>query len=242
MKTWLGLLVASTTLAAVGCGNTVDIATGGAGGESSIVATGPGVTTATASTTTGAGGACGGFADSKGTEPVTVRFKNEGNVPIYLPYNCTNIDYSITLPGGPANTSYAFDGSCLQTCFVLKTEPILNCGACAPASFRLDPGASHDVLWNGTGLTSRMMAAQCWNDPKQAQGSCGQIIDAPSGAYHVDVVGYAKCDGNCQCDVNGVCSGNPTGAVAYPNPTQLDFPGDSVVEVVFGVCAFPCPL
>ena len=243
MKTALGFFAAGITLATLaGCGNTVEVNTGGAGGAGSS-GTGKGSTTiATGSTTTGTGGACSGFADAQGSAPVTVRFRNNSNLPIYLPANCNAVAYSITATNSPNGPSYVYDESCLQTCSDLQTQPQLQCGACAPSSYLLEPGATRDVAWNATGLSNRTMPSSCWKQPSPNQTSCGQIVDAPPGSFLVTAMGYASCDGNCQCDAQGVCNGAATGAQAYPDAAKLNFPGDSLVEVVFGVCAFPCPL
>ena len=110
MKTALGLFTAGITLATLaGCGNTVEVGTGGAGGAGSS-GTGKGSTTTVAgSTTTGTGGACSGFTDAQGSAPITVRFRNNSNQPIYLPANCNSVEYSITAANTPNGTSYVYD-------------------------------------------------------------------------------------------------------------------------------------
>jgi hypothetical protein len=235
--TWIfgaGLVLVVT---AGGCGNTVTVQTGGAGGTAS---TGDVQPSATSSTGTGTGGACAGFADQKGQHAVTVRFVNQGGIPIFLPSNCSDVAYTLEPTNGGGATTYHFEQSCLQTCADLETQPPFACGACAPRSYRLDPGTTKEVVWDGTGLLQRMMPATCFAQPS-GDLACGQIVDAQSDTYRVGLTGFSECGPGCQCDAQGVCNGDATGAQALPNPTQFSFPQDSVVEVVFGPCAFPCP-
>lgn len=243
MKSVIGIFAVGVVLASLsGCGNTVEVLTGGAGGTGS---SGTGVTSTgtgkTSSSSTGTGGACGGFADSPGAGDVTVRFVNQGGVPIYLPQSCNELSFTIDPVAGPDGTTYHYDPSCLQTCQDLQTQPQYACGACAPSSFRLDPGTTHDIVWHGGGLAQRMMPGQCWNQPSPNQNQCGQKVDAKAGTYRIDAYGYSSCGPGCQCDANGNCNGDAMGNQAYPDPVKFNFPSDNLVEVVFGVCAFPCP-
>ncbi len=223
-----------------GCGNTVSVETGGAGGGTSVSSSDVSPVTSSSVTSSGSGGACAGYADQPGSAQVTVRFRNEGGVPIYLPSSCSDVAFSIDPVGGGNAATFAYDKSCLQTCQDLQTQPQYACGACAPRSYRLDPGSFRDVVWDGTGLTSVTMPPQCW---AQNNGNtvCSRVVAAPAGTYDVSVMGYATCGPDCQCDAQGVCNGEAMGGQAYPNPAKLSYPSDNLVEVVFGVCAFPCP-
>jgi hypothetical protein len=178
-----------------------------------------------------------------GNGTVTVRIRNNSGQPIYLPANCSTLAYTMTpLGGDDPDESYVYDPSCLQTCEDLQTEPPYACGACAPATFLLPAGATRDVSWNGTGLAYGItMPAECYADPQMAM-ACSRIVNAPVGDYRIDVVGYSKCDEgfDCTCDSNGVCYGMAGGFEAYPDPAVLSYPSESLVEVVFGVCAFGC--
>jgi len=235
---------------ATACGSNVlvngDDDTGGSGGTG-------GTTTTTSITTTGsgahggggnggAGGAdsCATWNDEQGSYSVTLRFRNDSGWPIYLPAHCGVVLYDLQADAG-GDVSYGFDPFCLQTCEDLQTQPIMDCGDCAPTSILLPPNAVRDVVWDGTGLRSAPMPIDCWFDPYQ-QSSCPQILAAEPGSYRINANGYGSCgSGACACDASGVCNGDATGTEAYADPTQFTFPGTALVEVVFGVCAFPCP-
>jgi hypothetical protein len=205
-------------------------ATGGAGGGS----------TTTSSTSTTSGDLCAPFADEHGTSSVTVRFRNDTGMPLYLPAGCSSVQYTIKpLGGDDPSVSYAYENACLQTCQDLWTSPPYACGACAPTTYLVEPGATRDVIWNGTGLTySNAMPSECYAYPNS--WGCSRVVAAPPGAYVVDALGYSACEGDCTCDANGVCYGYVNGAQAYPDPVTLSYPGDSLAEVVFGPCAFGC--
>lgn len=228
-------------------GGATSTSQGGSGGgttttTATTTTTSTTTTTATSTTTTTATSqVCAPFADEQGTGTVTVRFRNNTGMPLYLPAGCSNVRYTIKTPGGgdPAVT-YAYEPSCLQTCEELWTAPRYACGACAPMSYLLEPGGTRDVIWDGTGLTYETMPTECYAYPDDA-GGCSRIVTAPAGSYVVDALGYSGCEGDCTCDVDGVCLGSASGAQAIPDPTTLSFPEDSLVEVLFGSCAFGCP-
>jgi hypothetical protein len=219
-------------LSLAACGNEI-IHEDGSGGSTSST----GDTSAQGST--GSGGLCAPYADASSAASVTIRFKNDSGLPIYLPVSCSTLLYDLAPFGGDPGVNYTFDASCLQTCEDLETQPKYECGACAPTSYLLAPGATRDVVWNGTGLQSGvMMPSKCYAD---AQPSCSQIVAAPSDDYDVFATGFSSCGPNCTCDADGKCDGDAQGAMATANPAKMTFPGDSIVEVDFGVCAFPCP-
>lgn len=227
---WIGLLLAA------GCNGSVETTPTGSGGNSSTTG---GTTGATSSSSTGSGGACAGFEDAQGTAPVTVRFRNDTGMPVYLPGMCEGIDYTIKPTTGDDGVTYNFDSSCLQTCAHLQTEPPFSCGACAERVYLIAPGATRDVVWDGTGLLHGIaMPAACWAEP---QGDiCSKIVAAPAATYAVQAFGYSSCGAGCTCDDQGVCFGVPEGQQAYADPVKFDFPTKNQVEVVFGVCAFGC--
>jgi len=213
---------------AVGCGSTIV--------EDPGTTTGSGGTTASS----GTGGLCEGFADEMGTAAVTVRFRNETGLPIYLPSLCSGVSYSITPTGGSDGTSYRYDGSCLQTCEDLQTDFPIACGPCAPTSYLVPAGSSLDVAWDGTGLRpGAQMPAACFAAPDSG-GTCSQVVAAPSGTYRAEAMGFEACGAECTCNAEGVCNGQPSGLQAYADPVMFDFPAAGLVEVVFGVCAFGC--
>ena len=234
-----------------GCGSDVLVYppehTGGTGGNH---------TTTTTTTTTGPGGIGGGgiggtggtggsdscspWDDEQGSYEVTVRFRNDAGLPIYLPASCGVVLYDLQSDVG-SDITYAFDPFCLQTCEDLQTQGIIDCAACPPSSVLLLPGAVLDLKWDGTGLHPAQMPLDCWADP-YGQTSCPQILAAEPGTYRIASTGYSSCgNGSCGCDAGGVCDGDAMGTEAMADPVQLTFPGTALVEVVFGVCAFPCP-
>jgi hypothetical protein len=75
-----------------------------------------------------------------------------------------------------------------------------------------------------------------------SQSACPQIVLAAAGDYRIEALGYDGCaGGSCACDADGVCTGYATGMEAYADSTFFTHVSDNLVEVVFGVCAFPCP-
>ncbi len=235
----MGVFGAGLAIAAAsGCGSSVANETDGTGGGGTTSSTTSGTTS---STTTGTGGGpCAAFADQEGAASVTVRFRNESPYLIYLPGNCSDVDYSIELIGGGDQVAYTYDGSCLQTCEDLQTDPPYACGACAPIAYLLEPGATRELTWAGTGLEWGLtMPDACWAYP-EGIGTCGQIVAAPAGTYRAGAMGFDTC-ADCQCDPGGECFGYPTGAQAYPDLVTFEFPADATVEILFGACAFGCP-
>ena len=234
--------VLSAVLLSAGCGNTVVVTgTGGSGTSGSTASTASGKTTAvgTGTTTTSSGNTCSIYDDRKGSGSMVVRFENQSGLPIYLPMSCGQILFDLKELGSMDAPPFVFDHSCLQTCHDLQTQTPIACGACAPSSFLLQPGQTHDVTWDGTGLKSGvMMPSSCYLMPEP---SCSEIVAAPSGTYEVLATGYASCGANCTCDASGICQGTAGGEQATSNSAQATFPSQNLVQVVFGPCAFPCP-
>jgi hypothetical protein len=222
----------------VACGNVVTPADGSGGSTSQT--SGTGKTSANAST--GSSGGCGAFADAPSPGSITIRFRNDSSVPIYIPVDCSTPEYTIKpFGGGDPNVSYVYDPGCLQTCEDLQTQTPIACGPCAPMSWLLAPGATRDVAWDETGMNYGVeMPAQCYLN-KMSQGSCSKVVAAPAGDYNLFATGYDSCGANCTCDANGNCNGYAMGAMATANITKMNLPNDTLVEIVFGVCAFPCP-
>ncbi len=187
----------------------------------------------------GQGGACGGFEDEAGSGTLTLRFVNDDFVPMYIPGNCENLDYQL-VPTGDDAARYPFDASCLLTCEELQTEPQIYCGACQPLVYRIDPGASFDVTWDGTGLLDRTMPQACFFESSGGT-SCSQIVSAPAGSYGVSVQASSECI-DCDCTGTGPCIGSVGGFAASPTPTVVSFPEAGLVEVHWPECSFGCPL
>jgi hypothetical protein len=214
---------------------------GGTGGQPTTTTT-TGIGGAGAGGLGGAGGAdsCASWNDEEGSYDVTVRFRNDSGLPIYLPASCGVLRYDLQSNAG-SDLSYAFDPFCLQTCEDLQTEGIIDCAACPPSSILLPPSGVLEVTWDGTGLRSAQMPLDCWATP-YGQQSCPQIVAAAAGTYRIAATGYSACGhGACTCDASGACDGEAMGTEAWADPAQLAFPGTALVEVVFGACAFPCP-
>lgn len=218
------------------CGSSVV----GGGGQTS---TGGGGNTTTTDTGLG-GGACDPWHDYPSVAMVTVSFKNNTGVPIYLPMNCTNVIYTITPPNPGDTTQYVYDPSCLQTCEDLQTQPQYECGACLEQTRRIEAGATHTLTWSGTGLGPYVdMDAACWQGGV-AYGKCTDQVQAVAGSYTFGATAYSACgEGGsaCTCTEEGACAGSPTGSQAMGTPAIISFPGANAVEVVFDVCAFGCP-
>jgi hypothetical protein len=234
----LALVAAIVPLALLtACGNSVV----GGGGQTS---TGGGGNATTTTTATGlGGGACDPWTDFPGLSTVTVSFKNNTGMPIYLPMSCTDVVYTIT-PASGSTTSYVYDPSCLQTCQDLQTQPQYDCGACLEQTRRIDAGATHTLTWNGTGLGPYVdMDAACWQGGV-AYGKCTDKVQAPAGSYTFGATAYSACGdsgGACTCTEEGACAGSPTGTQATGTPASINFPAANAVEVVFDTCAFGCP-
>lgn len=209
---------------------------GGFGGEGGSSSRSTGVTKATST----GGSACNAFEDAISERPVEVRFRNKSTRDIYLPANCSGIDYSLSHLGEPPDQArYPADRSCLQTCDALKTEPRYACGACIPSSYRIPPGGTLVANWDGLGLVQRQMPNSCYAYPDSAPVNCQELVYATPGTYRANVPGYGSCT-DCMCEPNGRCVGTASGDPAFPDVATLLVPAAAAVEVVFGVCAFGC--
>ena len=240
-----GLFLATVVVGfslAIGCGSSVSKdpnANGGAGGSGGSGGSGA----SGGSGGSGAGGACAAYADATSPGTTTVRFHNEAGVPIYLPSMCDTPSFTIEPDSGPDGNTYVYETSCLQTCQDLQTQDQYACGACAPSSYLIPPGGTLEVPWDRRGLRNQVqMPAACWHSTQGSQ-TCSQFVAAPAGTYQVQAIGYATCngfDGACQCDAGGHCNGDASGQEAYADWITFQS-SDGAVDVVFGVCAFPCP-
>ncbi len=206
---------------------------GGAGGGTGGTGTG------------GKGGECTAFLDEPAPAPVTFRFRNQSGLDIYLPVTCDVLGYSLASIAPQDDVDYyPYEPACVQTCEELQSSSPFDCGAgaCAASSLRIAHGESVDWAWSATGLqVVPDMPAACFFSPKTSGSSCERQIEARGGDYQLSINGYASCGPACTCDANGVCDGDATGNVAYASPATFSYPEDSVVEVLFDVCAFPCP-
>jgi hypothetical protein len=230
----LGLLLA------VGCNGSVNTDPSGTGGSDGATTSATTTTSTTTSSSTGSGGACGGFEDATSPATVTVRFRNNTGLPVYLPGRCQGIDYPITPTSGSDGVTYNHEASCLQTCSDLQKDPPFACKPCAPTSYLLDIGATREITWDGTGLKDEVsMPAACWaQSPNDT--ACRQIVAAPAASYAIQALGYSSCGAGCACDEKGLCNGAPEGLQAHADLVSFEFPAQNVVEVVFNTCAFGC--
>jgi hypothetical protein len=248
-KLFSSALALALAMTVAGCGSTVadddEAASGTGAGGSGSGASGSGASGGSGGTTSssgsGGGEQCAAFADQPGSGAVTVRFRNDSPMPIYLPASCSYLQYDIRPQSGDDGTTYAYDLSCVQTCEVLQTEPQYLCDACAPSLWVLPAGATHDVGWTGTGIQSATMPTECYFEGQAFGDSCTQVVTAPANTYRVEAIGYQSCEGDCVCEEDGQCWGNAAGLQALPDVTEFQHPGTSMVEVVFGPCAFGCP-
>jgi hypothetical protein len=239
------MLSALALVIGVGCGSTVnddDPAASGSGasgsGGAGSGASGSGASGGSTSSGSGGAGGCAAFADQEGVGTATVRFRNDSPLPVYLPANCTQINYTIRPTAGSDSISYVYGGGCVQTCEDRQTSTPIDCGACPEIAFVVPVGGTLDVQWNGTGLRTAEMPAECYEGP--ADSSCSQIVAAQPNEYRVEVTGFGACEGECTCDATGQCFGTASGPQAWADVTDFDFPTNQLVEVVFGPCAFGC--
>lgn len=197
--------------------------------------------TTTSTNTNAGGGTCDPYSDFDGPASVTVNFKNETGLDIYLPMGCSTIQYSITPPAGTdPSISYSYDSSCLQTCADLMHESQYECGACLPQVRKIAAGATYTTTWDGTGLTAyRDMPAACWMNGT-ATSKCASRAAAPTGTYTFGATAYDSCGTGCTCS-GEVCNGDPSGPGAQATPVTLTYPGSTTVDVIFPNCAFGCP-
>jgi hypothetical protein len=168
-------------------------------------------------------------------------------LPRYVPFaferylGCGDFSRGFVVGAGEDATSYPFETSCLQTCVDLQTQGPYACGACLPAAVRIGPGATRDVVWNGTGLRAGYtMPASCWADPQQTS-TCSRIVAGPPGMWAVQAAAFRDCTGNCTCKADGTCSGTASGQQASADPADFSYPSATEVNVVFSACAFGCP-
>jgi len=234
---WRVVALGAVGLASMGCGSSVvDESRPGPGGSGA--ATGSGA----ASASSGAGGACAAFADEEGQASVTVHFRNQSPMTVYLPVACGSVTYTIEPVTGSDGLSYVFDASCLQTCEALQTSPPATCGACMEQTLFIPSGGSRDVVWKGTALEPQVAMPEACFGFDEASGTCPRILAAAAGTYRIEATAYGSCgDGPCPCTEDGICAGTATGQSALADPVKFDFPGAAEVEVVFGSCAFGCP-
>lgn len=230
------VLLTSGLALAAGCGNTVTEGTGGGGHGGSGGGSG------------GSGGAaeCMGFGDETGAGAVTFHIKNHTPQAVYIHGNCGSAPYySLTQVGAGEDAAvWVYDTPCLQTCADLQAagEVPAPCDVCAPSVFRLDPGQTIDVTWDGTGVRpGYAMPEACYGFPG-GPSSCSRIVAAPAGTWSAMISGYADCNSEtCVCDPDGTCWGEPSGLMAFANPVNFNYPAETSIDLVFDSCAFGCP-
>lgn len=234
----IGMVAVALSLVTAACGSNVETpGEGGSGGTGTTTST----TGGTGGSTGGAGGACAAFNDQDSQKPLKVVFRNQTSQPVYVPGSCSDISYHIKPLSGDDGTTYAYDTSCLQTCQELQTSYPYDCGACPQFTYKIEPNGTFETVWDGTHIKYGVdMPDACWFDGPSLD-TCGQILAAAAGGYRIDAEGYAECQGDCQCDAMGRCTGSPGGFMAYPDPAKFMFPADDTIEIVFGFCAFGCP-
>jgi len=216
--------------------------TGGAGSGASGNGAGGSGNAGSAGGTGNVGGVCSEFLDEESDDVVTVRFVNESGLDIYLPATCGRVAYSIQPSFGMDLADYNYDETCFQTCeHALSGEPV-ECADCAQSAILLPAGQVFEAEWAAVGLEpGYVMPAECVYEGGTSDAQCEKLVVAKTAEYLVDLIGYSSCGPNCECDDGGVCLGGVEGAEAYPDFASFDFPEDKTVDVVFGVCAFPCP-
>jgi hypothetical protein len=246
------LWAASAVLAlSSACSSTVVLphdtsSTGGSGGTSSTGGSGGSAGSGGFAGSGGSGGSggsttwdpttskdCQPWVDRTSIASETLRFVNQTGQTIYLPTLCDGrISFSLTSPNSPQSYSNVYDTSCLQTCQMLQTEAPYACGVCMPTAIRLNPGETHDFVWDGLALEGTLMEPDCFATPTSG-GTCEMKQLAPQGSYTATGTAYTGCQGSCSCDAQGTCAGTPSGTPVEATQT-FSFPSAGVVEVVFG--------
>jgi hypothetical protein len=233
-------------VALAGCGGSVAEGTTGSGGSAHGGAGGSGGSGLGGSGGTGGSDAvCTGFEDENGSAAVTFHIRNQTGQSIYLMANCgTTPRYDIFPAGGGEDAAVwgTHGGGCLQTCADLQNEGPIACDPCAPTALRLDPGATLDTTWDGTGLRpGYMMPAACYETPGLFD-SCSRVVAASPGMWLATATAYSECAASaCSCGADGVCGGTPSGVQASANPATFSYPDQTSVDVIFDSCAFGCP-
>src|SRR6185436_8986800 len=130
----------------------------------------------------GSNSGCSAYADQAPAQSVTVRIKNTGSLPFYFGESsgCGNTPlYSIKDANGQVLAQNT--GPCSYTCGDLREHTAACTADCAlPPIYRIDPGASYDVEWDGTTLETAAMPKSCYFEPDSASTSCSKQIVAPS--------------------------------------------------------------
>lgn len=244
MRTSL-LVLSSVVLSLLGCENKVTIEDGSGGTTSTSTSSKNTATSGTGQSTSATGGLCSGFEDAQPGEKLVVRIHNESGIPIYLPTACSKPMFDIQPLGEPPpNLTYVYSDFCLQTCQDRQTQGQIDCAPCAPQAILLQPGQIREFEWDRTALDNGVtMPAGCYFGSPDS--TCAQIVTAHAGEYYALATGYAECGDpgvGCACDPQtGVCDGAAFGGQAYSDVGKFTHPGSNSVDVVFGVCAFPCP-
>lgn len=197
------------------------------------------------SASSGVGGdtepACAAFDNEKGT-PVTVRLRNESGETIYLAAECEELT-SLVVPVEPNGLAY-YEPVC--TCSTVQLQGELACIAagCVPSALRLLPGETREVVWSGTAMKKDELPAGCV-EGQESGAACERRVKAPAQAHRVGVKAFSSCAGNagepgCTCAANGICEGGAIGVEGYYESPTFNYPAQTVVDVIFPVCTFPC--
>jgi hypothetical protein len=256
-------ILISVLAALGGCGDDgpadTDPGTSNGSGPGSTAAEGSSMgATATPDTDATAGTAgTAGTADSTDTEPldcvmdetpagpeVMITLRNERAEAIFVtaPFFCADATVRIDSNGMPPGLWPL--GACTPRCTSIVADACECPEDCEiPALVRIDPGASHDVTWDGALFVEHLLDPAC--NACGVAPDCRLGVSAPDGMVLVSATAASSASDctdpegapvACECPAGGSCPLDGTVA----DPTELgaqaviDYPGTTAVELVFG--------
>jgi hypothetical protein len=223
------------------------------GGQSAGSSSGSG---AASSSSPGTPASCANFADHSGLASVTMHLINDTGQPILISpgpacwKSMTTYPFSILPAAGSDGAVYpGVSAGGTHTCGFRLTSSS-QCEDCGGGyGFPEDPypmlapGGTLDLPWHGTGNRVASMPPECfmragslceWASPS-TNTDCERVVAAPAGSYVVTAQAFPTC-GDCTTSPCSCHGPNPVTS----EPATFAFPGTSVVDVVFGPCAFGC--
>jgi hypothetical protein len=216
--------------------------TGGAGGAGTGGAPGEGGSAnvgGSAGAEAGGGQpACYDFPDETGT-PVEIVVNNARSTPIYVGSreSLCNLKNELSIRDS-ANNEVPIETDICYTCAEFAAEGACTYSCGRSPLYRVLPGASLTLRWNGTYFVTHQQTAAC---PLPWPFICPQEKAAPPGTYSVTVTASAEvgCEfSDCSCVITDTCP-YPGAAAAYGTgdayevSAEIQVPGTTSVSVTF---------
>jgi hypothetical protein len=230
-------------LAKSDCREFCNLAPSGAGGAGSAGGGSAGAAMAGAGGSAAADPGCAALPDEIGT-PVEIVVNNARSAPIYVGSRETlcNLKREFSIRDS-ANVELPIETDSCFTCADLAASGpcVYSCGR-SPL-YRVLPGASITLRWNGTYFVTQQLTTSCLNRWPVPSGTCPQEKAAPAGSYSLSVtasaeVGCGFSDPGCSCVVADTCP--YPGAVAaygigdaYQASAEVQVPGTTSATVTF---------